>query len=556
MPKIDIRPRDWEEVSRILKVHIPEYEVWAFGSRVKWTAKQYSDLDLAVISEQPLPISLSADLNSAFDESNLSIKVDIVDWAAISESFRQIVERDKVTIQTPLTGLANWKFKKLIDCTRDGNLSYGIVQPGQHDTTGIPIIRVNNIKGGQIQRGDVLRVSPDIEAKYKRTRLEGGEVLLTLVGSSGQSAVVPEELKGCNIARAIAVIRPRPEIGANWINICLQSKDVQQFLDDRANTTVQKTLNLGDVKEVPIPIPPKAVKDGIESVAMSLENKIELNRRMNETLAAIARALFKSWFVDFDPVRAKATGEAPESICRRLGLTPELLALFPDRFQESELGGTPEGWNESTLGAEAQRCGGVIQTGPFGSQLHSSDYVEKGTPVVMPQDIVERRVSTWRIARVDTAMTHKLSKHRLITGDVVYSRRGDIERHALISEREEGWLCGTGCFMLRLGSKWPSQAYLSEVLDMAITRQWLVRHAVGATMPNLNTSILKQVPIMVPPVPLLVSFESFAGPVRCKQIEANSESENCAEFRDALLPKLISGELSVPTAETAAAADA
>lgn len=144
-----------------------------------------------------------------------------------------------------------------------------------------------------------------IEKRYMRTRLEGGEVLLTLVGTTGQSAVVPKEMAGWNIARAVAVIRPKPEVGANWINICLRTKDVQQFLDERATTTVQKTLDLGDVREIPIPVPPKDIKENIETIYLALTNKIELNRQINQTLEQIAQAIFKSWFVDFEPVKAK-----------------------------------------------------------------------------------------------------------------------------------------------------------------------------------------------------------------------------------------------------------
>ena len=177
-----------------------------------------------------------------------------------------------------------WICKRLADCTQDAAISYGIVQPGQHDESGVPVIRVNNISNGQLDLSEVLRVSPEIEEKYKRTRLQGGEVLLTLVGSTGQSFVAPAELAGWNVPRAIAVIRASEEIGADWINICLQSKETMHFLNVRANTTVQKTLNLKDVRDIPILIPPYGVKKSIESVALSLSKKVELNRQTNQTL--------------------------------------------------------------------------------------------------------------------------------------------------------------------------------------------------------------------------------------------------------------------------------
>lgn len=105
MPAIDIRPEQWQIVQRILRHHVPQFDVWAFGSRAKWTAKPYSDLDLAVITAEPLPLSVSAGLNDDFSESDLPWKVDVIDWATTGESFRKIVERDKVLIQRGASSL-------------------------------------------------------------------------------------------------------------------------------------------------------------------------------------------------------------------------------------------------------------------------------------------------------------------------------------------------------------------------------------------------------------------------------------------------------------------
>lgn len=98
-PLIDIRPDHWAIVRDILQKHVPQYEVWAFGSRAKWTAKQYSDLDLAVIADQPLSISVSASIADDFSESDLPWKVDVVDWATTSASFREVIRRDRVVVQ-------------------------------------------------------------------------------------------------------------------------------------------------------------------------------------------------------------------------------------------------------------------------------------------------------------------------------------------------------------------------------------------------------------------------------------------------------------------------
>lgn len=461
-----------------------------------------------------------------------------------------------------------WNVKPLVECTADQIISYGIVQPGSHVGDGVPILRVNNFSNNSLDASTVLKVAPEIEKKFSRTRLKGGEVLLTLVGSTGQSIVAPASLSGWNVARAVAVIRPAQDVGANWINICLQSSSTKNFLDSRANTTVQKTLNLQDVKQIPILIPPKDVKEFIESTITSLNCKIELNNQINTTLESMAQALFKSWFVDFDPVidNAIACGNPiPDELSDRAErrralkqnpnpqfqpLPTEIQQLFPSSFVlTEEMGWVPEGWELATLGKICELSGGQIQTGPFGSQLHASDYVDHGTPVVMPKDLQNRRINESTTAKINAENAARLSRHRMKIGDIVFSRRGDVEKHALIGAHEENWICGTGCLLVRPGSEWVSPSYISFSLDQAVTKAWLTQHAVGATMPNLNTGILSEVPVTLPANKILNFFEILVGTTE-KQISANNAvAESLTKIRDELLPKLLSGQIQIPEAE-------
>lgn len=157
-------------------------------------------------------------------------------------------------------------------------------------------------------------------------------------------------------------------------------------------------------------------------------------------------------------------------------------------------------WENTTLGKICEDSGGNIQTGPFGSQLHASDYVPVGVPSIMPQNIGDNRVMINGIARITDTDARRLSRYLVKVGDIVYSRRGDVERRALIRETEEGWLCGTGCLRVRFGDKKPiSPTFISYYLDAPHIRMWIVQHAVGATMPNLNTAILSGVPVRLPP---------------------------------------------------------
>src|SRR5690554_4903987 len=164
-------------------------------------------------------------------------------------------------------------------------------------------------------------------------------------------------------------------------------------------------------------------------------------------------------------------------------------SLFPD---------IPKKWTVTTLGELAKASGGDIQTGPFGSQLHASDYVDDGIPSIMPKNITVDAITTDDIARVSSDDVERLSKYKVQVGDIIYSRRGDVEKCARITETEDGWLCGTGCLRVRIKPTIISTEFLHAYLCHPVVREWIVRHAVGATMPNLNTSILSALPVGIP----------------------------------------------------------
>ena len=139
-----------------------------------------------------------------------------------------------------------------------------------------------------------------------------------------------------------------------------------------------------------------------------------------------------------------------------------------------------------------------IQTGPFGSQLHQSDYSECGIPVVMPKDLVGGKISEESIARVDKTHIERLCRHKIEVGDILYSRRGDVGRCAYVTKKEEGWLCGTGCLRVTIDSEKADSRFVFFQLQHPDTVGWVEKHAVGATMLNLNTTILSSVPIRLP----------------------------------------------------------
>ena len=217
-----------------------------------------------------------------------------------------------------------------------------IVQPGAHVDGGVPILRASEIQNGRISTSDLLHVASDVEALYQRSRLRGGEVLLTLVGAYfGKAAVADTRHAGMNTARAVGVL---PVIREPWfVAYALMSHGCQAFIKERATTTAQPTLNLRDVANIPIPWPSSAQRHVATQMLRQIDRRIELLGETNATLESIAQAQFKSWFIDFDPVRAKAEGREPE------GMDAATAALFPSEFEESALGLIPKGWTVRSL---------------------------------------------------------------------------------------------------------------------------------------------------------------------------------------------------------------
>ena len=465
-----------------------------------------------------------------------------------------------------------WSCRTLEECTVDGNITYGIVQPGQHDDNGIPVIRVNNFQNGHLDLTGVLKVSPEVEKKYSRTRLKGGEVLLTLVGSTGQSIVVPKELSGWNIPRAIAVIRADDSIGADWINLCLQSSTTQHFLDTRANTTVQKTLNLKDVRQIPILIPPVSVKAFIESSVTSLDKKIQLNRQTNQTLEAMAQALFKSWFVDFDPVidnalaagheippELQARAEARKSLQARSeqrkaslsgdrsehesgDILPESIRqLFPNRFVlDAQMGWIPEGWEVKSLGS-------LVTVKRGGSPRPIKDFiVDDGLPWVKISDATasnSRFISSTKefIKEEGLKKTVYLKK-----GDLILSNSATpglpkfLELDACI---HDGWLYFPQ-------KKTLNDLYLYQLF--LVIRDNLIMQGNGSVFTNLKTDILKNHTLVVPDEQVLSVYNDLASASHERVRSIEQQTCSLTKLRDTLLPKLISGELRLPESTSAA----
>ena len=408
---------------------------------------------------------------------------------------------------------------------------------------GLPLIATNCITNDALYPlYETTRFVDDETYKnWFRGHPEPGDILFVCKGSPGRTNWVPDPVDFC-IAQDMVALRANSErIYSRYLFAVLRSPIVQNQINNMHVGTMIPHFKKGDFDKLKIPVVSPEQQKSIGDLYFSISERVNLLRETNTTLEAIPQALFKSWFVDFDPVYANAGTQAPS-------LPPEIQCLFSSTFVESFLGLVPEGWSISTLGEICNFYGGRIQTGPFGSQLHAADYVDEGIPVVMPKDIVYRRVDTSSVARIDTQNVERLSRHKLLAGDILFSRRGDVEKHALIGHLEEGWICGTGCLLVRPGSLTVS-GFLSLALNQSVAKKWLTQHAVGATMPNLNTGILSNIPIIFPSAAVLENFQHLIDSFESKISSNNYSAQILSALRDTLLPRLISGQLRLPEVE-------
>ena len=429
-----------------------------------------------------------------------------------------------------------WCYSSLGQLAQDKSITYGVVQPGSIVEDGVPIVRVNNIRDGRIELADVMKIAPEIESKYLRTRLNGGEVLITIVGSVGQVAIVPESLKGFNIARAVAVIHPREDVSPQWLAICLRSPLSQHLLGSRANTTVQTTINLKDLRELPVPMPPIAERQKIEELIYFLDDRIALLRETNATLEAIAQALFKSWFVDFDPVHAKARGEPPQ------GMDDATAALFPDSFEESELGMIPKGW----------RVGSLADVAGFqnGYAFKSKDWVETGHPVVKIGDVKPGIIDFSGCSYVTAETTTGLSRFKLERGDLLVGMTGYVGETGLVPDVEPHAYLNQRVGRIATKAKLADLGFVYCLARNPAFKMYAEAQSHGSAQANVSAAALQNYPVIIPTQPVLDYINGILSSMLEQILSNHEQAQTLAQLRDTLLPKLISGQLRLPEAET------
>ena len=304
----------------------------------------------------------------------------------------------------------------------------------------------------------------------------------------------------------------------------LKSLDLEQF---NVGSGVP-TLNRNHVHPLPVFLPPLPEQRAIAHILGTLDDKIELNRRMNETLEAMARALFKSWFVDFDPVRATMAG-------RDTGLPKHLADLFPARLVDSELGKIPEGWIVRTLGDLCHK--------PQYGYTASAQSEPVGARFLRITDINKESWVSWSRVPYCEATDDELSRYRLSKGDVLIARMADPGHGILVEEDLEAVFAS---YLIRFKPIDNRNARLLQYWLKSDAYWQLVRgQAAGTTRVSLNARVLGLFPLVVPPNAVASAFAATVDALRERLVTSATEMQLLAGLRDTLLPKLVSGELRV-----------
>lgn len=373
-------------------------------------------------------------------------------------------------------------------------IGYGIVQPGPSVQRGVPIIKVNNIISGLYDTEYLDKTTVENDAKYQRTKLKGGELIVTVVGTCGKTAIVPPHFAGCNLVRATCLIDIEDETICRWIKYYIDSPQGQAYINRNLNTTVQATLNVKNLNEMPIPFYSKEYTSNVVKILSSLDRKIELNNKINADLEEMAKAIFKNWFVDFEP--------------------------FKDgKFVDSELGMIPEGWKVGSLG---DFCN------VFTGKKNTNQAIEKGLYPFFS-------CAPEPLASNDAIFNGKAI---IIAGNGSYTGRtsfynGGFDLYqrtyaCTIREQDKENLMIFFYHMMK---------QFFEPVKMGGTR--------GSSIPYIVMGDITQQKFPYSEE-WLIRFSNIVNSMMDRKLRIDKENSRISTLRDTLLPRLMSGEIEVP----------
>ena len=480
---IDVSPKGLITIKSILEAHVPDCEVRAFGSRVSWTAKDHSDLDLVIVGSAKLENGKLDHVKSSFEESSLPFRVDVLDWHRISSEFQRNIEKNCTVIKKPGKKTSNgWRYVKVED--------FAEVVGG-----GTPKTSVSEYWGGEIPW-----ITPKDLSNHREIFISRGERNITEEGLKNSSArVVPENtvLLTSRAPVGYLAIAKRP-LATNQGFRSLIVKDGfspefiyyllfnnADYLKQHASGSTFQELSGSTLKNLQFQIPALPEQQAIAKILGDLDAKIELNQQMNKTLESIAQALFKQWFVEFE---------------------------FPGYEKIKIVNGLPEGWREGALGEIV-----VIDSGK------------------RPGEKSDKKTELFNVPLVGASSTIGYVKEALYTEPILII--GRVGTHGIV--QQICWPSFPSDNTLVLRSK-----YFEYVYQILKTIDYDSLNVVP-TQPLITQTAIKKCGVTIPPDDILMKFETSIAKLFEQVMVNNQQNESLEEIRDSLLPKLMSGRLKV-----------
>lgn len=419
----------------------------------------------------------------------------------------------------------------------DGNHGECRPRPDEFVSRGVAFIRAADMDNGRVLFDAASKINEVARRRITKGVGARGDVLLSHKGTVGKVALVPDDAPDfvCSPQTTFWRVLDEDVLDRRYLHAFLRSPDFHRQLATRAGETdMAPYVSLTSQRGLTVSFPPLSKQRAIARILGALDDKIELNRKMNATLEAMARALFKSWFVDFDPVRAKAEGRAPT------GMDAETAKLFPSEFVESELGDIPRGWCVASIGDLAEIVGGSTpstkEPAYWDDGVHHwatpKDLSALATPVVAT---TERKITDEGLRQISSGL--------LPVGTVLLSSRAPI---GYLGIAEVPLAVNQG-FIAMKPQPGISAQFLLRWAEAA--HEEIVSRANGSTFLEISKSNFRPIQLVHPSAPVLDAFHALADGLYRRVVTNEQQSRSLARTRDELLPRLLSGEVSVAHAE-------
>jgi len=403
---------------------------------------------------------------------------------------------------------------------------------------GIPVIKIANVKNGSLEMDGCSFVTEDTAEDAQEFRTKSGDILIAMTGYVGDVALVRNNQHMLVNQRVGKFIIKKPELlDPRFFFSFLRAPSTRRELESRGYGSAQPNISPSLIHGIEMPLPPIEQQRIIANILGTLDDKIDLNHNMNQTLEATARTIFESWFVNFDPVRTKAEGRQP------FGMDSETAALFPDSFEESEIGQIPKGWSIAKIEDIAEK----VAMGPFGSNIKVSTFVPEGIPVISGQHLNSTLLNDSEYNFITSEHAEKLRGANVYRGDVIFTHAGSIGQVSLIPENSQfdRYVLSQRQFYMRSDTQKVSPIFVVLFFKTQQGQHKLLANTSSTGVPSISRPVtyLRSIQLVLPQKPVINAFEKFVQPIYQQIMNNINQTKNLIALRNTLLPKLMSGEI-------------